>query len=118
MFVVVGGTLHPKAAMPIGLNDLCAHVLIYYVLAMVFIIARPRSAGRSVLLLVGLGATTEVAQLFVPLRQADGMDLVANIFGIGAAYASWRFGGFVFRRFSRSPQHPLDPAPLSQMDRT
>lgn len=99
---VVGGTLHPDAALPFRLDDRYAHAITYYVLTILFITVGPRSAVLSLGLLVGLAVTTEIAQMFVPKRQADEIDLLANTVGIGAAYLTWWLGVRAFRRVSRS----------------
>lgn len=99
---VIGGTLHPDAALPFGFDDRYTHVVTYYTLSMLFIAVGPRSVGPSAGLLVGLAVMTEVAQVFGPKRQADEIDLLANMVGIGAAYLTWWLGLRAFRRVSRS----------------
>jgi len=97
VLLVVGGALYPDQT-PFMLNDLFAHGIVYFVLAMLFIIVRPISISLSICLLLTLSVATEAAQLFVPMRQADPMDVIANLVGVGVAHVSWLLGRFIARR--------------------
>lgn len=87
--LVIGIMLHPDAKPPFGMDDWLAHGLLYYAVAMMFLLSRPASLGISIGLVLGLATSTEALQVLTPNRHADPTDLVANFTGIGMALVSW-----------------------------
>jgi VanZ family protein len=97
--LVVWGSLMPGSDVP-GPPDLdkLEHVSAYALLAVWFtgLVPRSRYAALAVALL-GLGVLMEFLQQAMQLgRQADVLDVAANVVGIGAgiAIAAWRTGGW------------------------
>ena len=94
-------------ALPAGISDKLAHTLVYSGLGALLVRALARGRWPRVTPLVLLGAvvvtvlygvTDEVHQRFVPGRQFDLQDLVADGVGAGAAAAVvWAWG--IIRRF-------------------
>jgi VanZ family protein len=100
--LVVWGSLMPGSDVP-GPPDLdkLEHVSAYALLAVWFtgLVPRSRYAALAVALL-GLGVLMEFLQQAMQLgRQADVLDVAANVVGIGAgiAIAAWRTGGWAPR---------------------
>ncbi len=86
------------------LSDKLIHGLIFAGFALVLlwgwrrVLPNAATAWIATAAIGGLGAILdEVHQIFVPLRQADPADVLADIFGISAALAA----AALFRRFNR-----------------
>ena len=105
VLLIISVMLHPDAKPPFGMADWLAHVLLYYVVAMMLILAQPASLGLSVGLVLGLATLTEALQVLIPNRQADATDLIANLVGISMALVSWWLA--LLLSYARTGRHIL-----------
>lgn len=81
--LVLFSVKQPEVATVI-INDKVAHAIIFFVLAALawFAFPRQRMIGRLGIALVAYAAITECMQLFIPWRQGDFADLIADAVGI------------------------------------
>jgi len=92
-------------ALPGGMSDKSAHVLLYSGLG--FLVARavgggrrPMGLGRFAVVVVfaaAFGLSDESHQLFVPRRQFELLDLAADVAGGGAGSIAWWLWGILWR---------------------
>ncbi|MCC7360219.1 MAG: VanZ family protein [Anaerolineales bacterium] len=118
MALIFFASAQPRGVLPdYGANDWgvkkAAHVLVYAVLAVAYLHAlaagrRPtwRQATTAVVLAGLYGATDEFHQAFVAGRGAGPVDVAIDTLGAALGVA---LGGWVYRRFTRTP---TPPAPL------
>ncbi len=94
--------------LPAGLSDKSAHTFVYSGLGALLVRALARGSwpGVTPLVLIGAvagavlyGVTDELHQRFVPGRQSDLLDLVADGIGAGAAAAAIGAWGIIRRLF-------------------
>lgn len=101
------GTLTPASELPdigFNVNDKLIHLFVFFFLTILLLIAAKRenflriSSGKFIqvvsVIVVLIGASTEVLQNYIPGRQMDLADMVANIIGV-------LIGVITFRLFNK-----------------
>ncbi len=91
----------PDKEMPFPLYDKVLHLAAFALLSFLMAIPRlPKRAGvRMLIIPIAFGALIEIVQFFVPARQMDILDWVADILGSATAFALFVFIAFLIKRF-------------------
>ncbi len=81
------GTLHPDIHVPaIYRIDLGVHWTAFFMIAAALFMLLPRRQGRVLAICLVLAILLEASQLFIDGRQADIVDMCANLAGVASAF--------------------------------